>query len=116
VRYRRIELENQFNELLTATVSHEMRTPLNSMLTLIHSLKRYVQGARGLHIWNTIQSSSMILQYLVNDMLDLYLIKNGKFKKNEQMQDIAKEISSIIEIMQIPCQQKNLKLLLNLDP
>ncbi len=35
VRYRKIELENQFNELLTATVSHEMRTPLNSMLTLI---------------------------------------------------------------------------------
>jgi signal transduction histidine kinase len=92
-----------------------MRTPLNSMLTLIQSLKRYVQGPRGLQLWNTIQSSSMILQYLVNDMLDLYLIKNGKFRKNEQVQEIGKEISSIIEIMQVPCEKKNLKLSLMID-
>ena len=92
-----------------------MRTPLNSMLTLIQSLKRYVQGPRGLQLWNTIQSSSMILQYLVNDMLDLYLIKNGKFRKNEQLQEIFKEISSIIEIMQVPCLQKGILLQLEVD-
>ena len=89
VRYKQIEIENQFNELLTATVSHEMRTPLNSMLVLINSIRRYVIGQKGQHLLNTIQSSSMILQYLVNDMLDLYQIKQGKFKKNEQVQDVA---------------------------
>ena len=41
---------------------------------------------------NAIDCSSKILQYLVNDMLDLYLIKKGKFKKNEQAQDVAKEL------------------------
>jgi len=43
-------------------------------------------------------------------MLDLYLIKNGKFRKNEQAQEMAKEIGSIIEIMQVPCQQKGVLL------
>ena len=60
-----------------------MRTPLNSMLTLLQSIKKYIIGPQGLHLWNTINSSSKILQYLVNDMLDLYLIKKGQFKKNE---------------------------------
>ena len=49
-------------------------------------------------------------------MLDLYQIKNGKFKKNESVQDVAKEIKVIIEMMQIPCQQKNLRLILIIDP
>lgn len=33
--------------MLTATVSHEMRTPLNSVLTLLGTLKNYVQGENG---------------------------------------------------------------------
>lgn len=97
--YQQIELENQLNELLTATVSHEMRTPINSMLILIQSIKRFITDPRGLHLWNTINSSSLILLYLVNDMLDLYQIKNGKFRKNESVQDVAKEIKVIIEMM-----------------
>lgn len=59
------------------------------MLVLINSIRRYVIGPKGQHLLNTIHSSSMILQYLVNDMLDLYQIKQGKFKKNEQVQEVA---------------------------
>ena len=35
VKYQQTELENKLYELFTATVSHEMRTPLNSILSLI---------------------------------------------------------------------------------
>lgn len=35
VKYEQIKLENHLYELLTATVSHEMRTPLNSILGLL---------------------------------------------------------------------------------
>ena len=49
-------------------------------------------------------------------MLDLYQIKNGKFKKNESVQDVAKEIKAVIEMMKIPCQQKKLELILIIDP
>lgn len=62
------------------------------MIVLINSLRKHVRGKRGQQLLNTIQSSSLVLQYLVNDMLDLYQIKNGKFKKNEQVQDFAKEL------------------------
>jgi signal transduction histidine kinase len=35
VRYQQTERENKMYELFTATVSHEMRTPLNSIIGLI---------------------------------------------------------------------------------
>ena len=85
-------MENHFNELLTATVSHEMRTPLNSMISLLMSIKKYIKDTKGLELFNIIQSSSIMLQYLVNDLLDLYQIKNGKFKKNEENSEIRKEL------------------------
>jgi len=85
-------MENHFNELLTATVSHEMRTPLNSMISLLMSIKKYITDTKGLELLNIIQSSSIMLQYLVNDLLDLYQIKNGKFKKNEENAEIRKEL------------------------
>ena len=31
-------MENHFYELLTATVSHEMRTPLNAIITLLDNV------------------------------------------------------------------------------
>ena len=43
VRYEQIKIENHFYEMLTATVSHEMRTPLNAILTLLMSLMALVQ-------------------------------------------------------------------------
>ena len=37
VRYEKLKLENHFYEMLTATVSHEMRTPLNAMIGLLQN-------------------------------------------------------------------------------
>jgi len=35
VRYEKLKLEKHFYEMLTATVSHDMRTPLNAIIGLI---------------------------------------------------------------------------------
>ena len=31
IKYKKLKIENHFFELLTATVSHDMRTPLNAI-------------------------------------------------------------------------------------
>jgi signal transduction histidine kinase len=105
VRYKQVEIENQFNEILTATVSHEMRTPLNSILTLLLAIRQFLVGSpRGEELWNILQSSSTILQYLVNDLLDLFQIKKGQFKKNEKEAEIIKEVKAVVDIMKIQCE------------
>jgi two-component system sensor histidine kinase/response regulator len=77
---------------MSATVSHDMRTPLNTIITLIGSLKPIVNGERGLYLLKIIESSSKILLCLVNDILDSYQIKKGKFTKNETAFDIRTTI------------------------
>jgi signal transduction histidine kinase len=35
IQFKEVKTENHFFELLTATLSHEMRTPLNATLALL---------------------------------------------------------------------------------
>ena len=44
---------------------------------------------------NIIKNSAQLLLYLVNDMLDVYLIKNGKFQKIEEQVYIKKILKQI---------------------
>ena len=68
--------------MITSTVSHEMRTPINAILTQISSLEMILEGQTDqLKIIKVIKNSATLLLYLVNDMLDVYMIKNGKFQK-----------------------------------
>ena len=47
VNYEKVKLENHFYEMLTATVSHEMRTPLNIIITLLSNLSYFINDERG---------------------------------------------------------------------
>ena len=38
VKCEKLKLENHFYEMLTATVSHDMRTPLNAIIGLVNIL------------------------------------------------------------------------------
>lgn len=42
IKYEKLKLENHYYEMLTATVSHDMRTPLNAIIGLLNNLDGYV--------------------------------------------------------------------------
>lgn len=42
IKYEKVKLEKHYYEMLTATVSHDMRTPLNSIINLLDSLEMFV--------------------------------------------------------------------------
>lgn len=81
-------MENHFLEMLTATVSHDMRTPLNSIIGLLANVEGSLTNEQAKKYLKIIKSSSKILLFLVSDLLDFFQIKNGKFKKNEQLVNI----------------------------
>lgn len=83
MKYQQKELENRLYELFTATVSHEMRTPLNSILSLIKIVMNSIGDPKIKNTLNIVYSSAEMLRYLVNDMLDLFAIKTDRFKREE---------------------------------
>lgn len=42
IKYEKLKVENHYYEMLTATVSHDMRTPLNAIIGLLGNLEAYV--------------------------------------------------------------------------
>lgn len=50
IKYEKLKLENHFYEMLTAAVSHDMRTPLNAMTGLLESLRTFITDERGLRL------------------------------------------------------------------
>lgn len=72
IRYEKLKVENHFYEMLTATVSHDMRTPLNAMTGLLNSLDMFISDNTGRRFLNIIRSSSKFMCFLVNDLLDFF--------------------------------------------
>lgn len=55
-------------------------------------------------------NSAQILLFIVNDLLDLFRIKNGKFVKNEAEVQFRDEIKDIIDIFAVQAEGKGLNL------
>ena len=47
IKYEKLKLQNHFLEMLTATVSHDMRTPLNAILGIGKNLEPLVANQGG---------------------------------------------------------------------
>ena len=69
--------------MLTATVSHDMRTPLNAILGIGKNLEPLIKNEAGLRYLKIILSSARLLHFLVNDLIDLFRIRHGKFSRIE---------------------------------
>ena len=111
VKYKNVEMENRLYELFTATVSHEMRTPLNSILSLIKVIMLSISDLRIKKLLNIILSSSELLKYQVSEMLDLFSLKTNRFKKEEKSTNVREEIvEEVVRIVREPCSQKGLAL------
>eukprot|EP00347_Sterkiella_histriomuscorum_P003777 403362985 len=110
IRYEKLKVENHFYEMLTATVSHDMRTPLNAMTGLLNSLDMFITDATGRRFLNIIRNSSRFMCFLVNDLLDLFQIKNGKFKKKLEWVNINNSFKELIDMFGIGAQEKGIQI------
>lgn len=78
--------------MITATVSHDMRTPLNAIIGLGKNLEQLVPTPAGKRLLKIVMDSATLLNFLVNDMLDLFRIRNGKFDANMAFVDLKQSL------------------------
>jgi signal transduction histidine kinase len=97
------ERANRFKSEFLSNMSHELRTPLNAisgfseaMLIQLHGplgAPRYVEYAQD------INHSSLHLQTIVNDILDLSKIETGKWQLEESWFDPRGELDAALRVM-----------------
>eukprot|EP00347_Sterkiella_histriomuscorum_P003008 403365951 len=110
IRYEKLKVENHFFEMLTATVSHDMRTPLNAMTGLLNSLDVYITDSNGRRFLSIIRNSTRFMCFLVNDLLDFFQIRNGKFKKKLEWVDLNNSFRELIDMFSIGSNEKGIQI------
>ena len=101
IKYEKLKLQNHFLEMLTATVSHDMRTPLNAILGIGKNLESQITSDIGSRFLRIMMNSARLLHFLVNDLIDLFRIRNGKFSRLETRSDLKHHLTELIDIFQL---------------
>lgn len=101
IRYDKLKVQNHFLEKLTATVSHDMRTPLNAIMGIGRNLEHFVKEQAGARYLKIMMNSAKLLNFLVNDLIDLFRIRNGKFSCFESRVELKSHLIELIDIFTV---------------
>lgn len=88
-------------------VSHEMRTPLNCILSMLQMLKPEIDQELAQEFITPSIISCNFLLYLVQDLLDMAQIDSNKFTINYEEFDLRIIISDIIQLFILQVDTKN---------
>ena len=107
---------NQAKTNFLATMSHEMRTPMNTIM----GMSKIAMGKRDvvdIHACiGKIETASVHLLGVINDVLDMSKIESGKFELYTGPCVFSKIINKAVSFVAYPIMEKELQFTLNLDP
>ncbi|MBP7821841.1 MAG: response regulator [Saprospiraceae bacterium] len=104
----------KMREQFIATISHEMRTPMNAIIGMTNLLLDTPMDHEQLNYTQSIKNSSEILLGIINDILDLSSLKNGKIEFKENTFDLHEQMVNLINVMQGKIKEKELSLQMNI--
>ena len=67
---------------------------------MIENLKSYVIEGRGQTLLKIINNSAIHLQNVVNDVLDMSRIENGKFEIFKEEFNLSKAVHEVVDILE----------------
>ncbi|HEX5042332.1 MAG TPA: ATP-binding protein [Candidatus Polarisedimenticolaceae bacterium] len=118
-RAARMEAEtaNRLKDQFLATVSHELRAPLNAILGWIHLLRKETAPremvASGLEV---IERNARVQSKLIADLLDVSRIVSGKLRLELQPLDLRRVVETALEAMEPAAAAKGVHLAQAIDP
>ncbi|MEZ7891773.1 MAG: response regulator [Candidatus Wallbacteria bacterium] len=99
-----------------ANISHELRTPINSIVGFSDLLLKTTLNSHQRQLLSSLKISSEAMLALINNTLDLSKIEAGKLELEEIEFDINKIMADIHNIMNVKAKEKDLILVNNITP
>eukprot|EP00347_Sterkiella_histriomuscorum_P013047 403366216 len=116
------KLQTHYQDMLIATISHEVMNPLNSIVNLSSIAENQYQNVNEdnsqeafdliktwLNFFQIINSSSKQVYYLVKSCMDIKLIKNNQFTSKVTKQKPIEIIRNIYNIFRMQINDKQIK-------
>jgi len=101
------------NEFLT-NMSHEIRTPMNGVIGMAQLLRTTPLDATQKEYLDCLETSAKSLMYLINDIIDLSKIEDGRVELEEVDFSLRGTINNIIKTQQADLHIKGLDLLVDI--
>jgi two-component system, sensor histidine kinase and response regulator len=96
-------------------MSHEIRTPMNAIQGIVELLRRSDLPKKQLNMVDTIASSNKTLLHILNDILDLSKIEDGKLEIEAIDFNLAQLLEHLIKTISYKAEQKGLILDFSID-
>lgn len=113
------EAANRLKDEFLATLSHELRNPLNVVIGYSEILRRS-DGSQPhsfvIKAAETIRRNALAQAQLVSDLLDLSRLQMGKLSLDRQPVSLSTVITEAVETVSAELKAKNISLLIELDP
>jgi signal transduction histidine kinase/CheY-like chemotaxis protein len=106
----RAEAASEAKSRFLATVSHEVRTPLNGILGLAELLRDAGLNAEQLSYVDAIRTSGTALASLIEEILDFSKIEAGKLELSQERFDLPSLVEGVVELMAPRAQGKGLEI------
>ncbi|RYC30072.1 response regulator [Lichenibacterium minor] len=112
----RAEAANEAKSRFLATVSHEVRTPLNGILGIAELLADTPLDREQLAYVEAVRTSGSALATLVDEILDFSRIEAGKLELGSEPFDLAALVEGVIELLAPRAQDKGLEIAAFVSP
>ncbi len=110
------EKANQLKDEFLATLSHELRNPLNVILgysELLLQLPEFENSPRLLQMAQALRRNAQSQSQLINDLLDLSRLQRGKISLNQEAVSLAAIIDSAVETVRADATTKSIDIRLH---
>ncbi len=116
-RLREVAEESaRLREQFIASISHEMRTPMNAIYGMSNLLAQTSLNEEQHSYIHNIKQSSEILLGVINDILEVSTLTNGKMNFEMKDFDIKELLHNLVNVMQYKKNEKPLDFNLTIDP